>query len=107
MIDLISISAKGKKNRATELVRILATSEAYQDVIDYCFIQTTTIGLRYRFETRKCLSRELHQSGNSQSKTVTRPDGNKTTKIEHDQLVSFPTLEQRRARKVAVEYPKS
>ncbi|WP_339723091.1 LarC family nickel insertion protein [uncultured Paraglaciecola sp.] len=103
VVDVVVQTARGKKNRAVELIRILANSEYYQTIIDYCFLQTTTIGLRYRFETRRYLNRELHDIDGDAYKSVTRPDGSQTIKIEHDQLASITTLQKRRMKKNKIE----
>jgi uncharacterized protein (TIGR00299 family) protein len=103
VVDVVVQTARGKKNRAVELVRILASSDHYQDIIEYSFLQTTTIGLRYRFETRRYLKRELHDIDGDAYKSVTRPDGSQTIKIEHDRLVSISTLQKRRIKKNKIE----
>ncbi|WP_158966546.1 LarC family nickel insertion protein [Paraglaciecola sp. L3A3] len=103
VIDVTVQTARGKKNRAVELVRILASSQHYKKVMDTCFIQTTTIGLRYRFETRRYLPREPHTQQKYAYKSVLRPNGESTQKIEHDELTSLDTLSQRRAVKYKVE----
>jgi uncharacterized protein (TIGR00299 family) protein len=107
VVDVVVQSARGKKNRAVELIRILARPDNYQDIIEYCFLQTTTIGLRYRFETRRFLKRELHDIDGDAYKSVTRPDGSQTIKIEHDQLTSLSTLHERRMKKNKIESSKS
>lgn len=103
VLDLVIQSARGKKNRAVELIRIMVSSADYKSVIEICFLQTSTIGLRYRFETRQYLSRELLQLDGQDCKQVTRPDGTRTLKIEHDQLGSISTLQKRRLQKYKVE----
>jgi uncharacterized protein (TIGR00299 family) protein len=103
VVDVVVHTARGKKNRAVELIRILASTDNYEYVIDYCFVQTSTIGLRYRFETRRYLKRELHDIDGDKYKSVTRPDGSKSIKIEHDQLVSLSTLHERRMKKNKIE----
>ena len=103
VVDVVAQTARGKKNRAVELIRIMASTDNYQNVIEYCFLQTSTIGLRYRFETRRYLKRELHDIDGDVYKSVTRPDGSKTIKIEHDQLTSLPTLYERRMKKNNIE----
>jgi uncharacterized protein (TIGR00299 family) protein len=103
VVDVVVQTARGKKNRAVELVRILASSDYYQNIIEYCFLQTTTIGLRYRFETRRYLKRELHDIDGDAYKSVTRPDGSQTIKIEHDRLASISTLQKRRMKKNKIE----
>ena len=103
VLDVVSQTARGKKNRAVELIRIQASSSDYQNIIKQCFMQTTTIGLRYRFETRHHLSRQLTEYNSQYCKSVIRPDGTTTTKIEHDQLHDFSTLAERRAIKNTTE----
>lgn len=103
VVDVVVQSARGKKNRAVELVRILASTDNYKKVIEYCFVQTTTIGLRFRFETRRFLTRELHDLDGDTYKTVERPDGTKTKKIENDKLTSLATLQLRRLKKNDIE----
>ncbi|MEP1552438.1 LarC family nickel insertion protein [Paraglaciecola sp.] len=103
VIDVVVYSVRGKKNRAMESVRVMAHCEYYQDVIDYCFIQTTTIGLRYRFEARALLKRELVTETGPAYKQVSRPNQTDTKKIEHDELVSLASLHQRRMRKYKTE----
>ncbi|WP_440877067.1 LarC family nickel insertion protein [Thalassotalea sp. PLHSN55] len=104
VIDVTVQTARSKKNRATEAVRLLAGTDNYQSVIDECFNQTTTIGLRYRFETRKFLAREHHQISSKNVKSVKRPNGEITDKIEHDELTDVGSLQQRRALKQQVEF---
>lgn len=103
VVDITVQSARGKKNRAVESVRILASSENYQTIIESCFIQTSTIGLRYRFETRQHLSRTHQEYQGQTCKSVIRPNGEITQKIEHDNLTSLSTLQQRRSLKYQVE----
>lgn len=103
VIDIVVQSARGKKNRGVELVKVMASTRHYQQVIEQCFIQTSTIGLRYRFESRQCLSRSFHADGDNGYKSVVRPDNQSTAKFEHDQLQHYSTLKQRRAIKYKVE----
>lgn len=103
VVDVVVQTARGKKNRAVEVVRILASPEHYQNVIEYCFLETTTIGLRYRFETRCFLKRDLLEVDGDNYKSVTRPDGSQTLKIEHDQLSSIATLQKRRIKQNKIE----
>ncbi|WP_448249971.1 LarC family nickel insertion protein [Thalassotalea agariperforans] len=103
VVDIVVQNARGKKNRSVELIRILASSQYYQAIIQACFLQTSTIGLRYRFESREFLTREHHQLDLQAYKSVKRPDGETTIKIEHDQLVNVTTLKERRQIKTQVE----
>ncbi|WP_289029653.1 LarC family nickel insertion protein [uncultured Paraglaciecola sp.] len=103
VIDVVVHTVRGKKNRAMESLRIMANCKHYQDVIDYCFIQTTTIGLRYRFETRAILKRELVSDAGQSFKRVSRPNQTDTKKIEHDELISLASLHERRMHKYKTE----
>ena len=103
VIDVIVQTARGKKNRSVEFIRLLVSCAHYQDIIDYCFNQTTTIGLRYRFETRRHLFRKNYEIKGLACKSVTRPNGDVTHKIEHDELAALETLKQRRILKYQVE----
>lgn len=103
VVDVVVQSARGKKNRAVELIRILVSPDHFEKVIEYCFLQTTTIGLRYRFETRRFLKRKLYELDGEAVKSVERPDGIQSIKIEHDQLTSLSTLHERRMKKYKIE----
>jgi uncharacterized protein (TIGR00299 family) protein len=103
VIDVVVLSVRGKKNRSVECIRVLASCASYQNIIDTCFNQTSTIGLRYRFETRQHLHRDNYQVQGLACKSVTRPNGDVTCKIEHDELSSLETLNQRRRLKYQIE----
>jgi uncharacterized protein (DUF111 family) len=103
VLDVVVQTARGKKNRATELVRLMASPKYHQSIVDHCFIQTSTIGLRFRFESRILLSRELHMINDYSVKSVMRPNREQTLKIEHDNLVCDSTLKERRALKFQIE----
>jgi uncharacterized protein (TIGR00299 family) protein len=96
VLDLVIQSARGKKNRGVELFRVLTDTQQYQNVIDYIFTQTTTIGLRYRFDSRVCLPRQYTKIHDTPCKLVTRPNSQITCKIEHDQLLAGASLAERR-----------
>lgn len=103
VIDLVVQTARGKKSRAVELIRILASNELYQSIIDMCFTQTSTIGLRYSVETRRVLSREHYVVNSHAVKNVMRPNQQKTLKVEHEELSKYSTLKERRAVKHKIE----
>lgn len=104
VIDLVTYTASGKKNRKVESFRILAEPEQFQQVVDYCFLQTSTIGLRYRIDNRIVLPRTLQELDGLACKKVTRPNNTDTTKVEHDALKKGSTLEQRRKLKSHIEF---
>jgi uncharacterized protein (DUF111 family) len=91
VLDVVQLPALGKKGRLVAHVQVLARPERLDAVIERCFVETTTIGLRWRIEARAVLARELVEVATADGavpvKTVTRPGGSRTAKAEID-LVS-------------------
>ncbi|MDX2343002.1 MAG: LarC family nickel insertion protein [Acidimicrobiia bacterium] len=76
VLEAVQTPAYGKKGRLGHAIQVLATAAALDPVAQACFEQTTTIGLRYRVESRKVLSRREGPSGEGVSvKVVERPGG--------------------------------
>jgi pyridinium-3,5-bisthiocarboxylic acid mononucleotide nickel chelatase len=90
VLDVAQLPAFGKKGRLATQVQVLARPERLDAVIERCFIETTTIGLRWRIEARTLLAREVvtvaAQDGETAVKVVTRPGGLRTAKAEIDQV---------------------
>jgi pyridinium-3,5-bisthiocarboxylic acid mononucleotide nickel chelatase len=84
VLDVVQLAALGKKGRLTTQVQLLARPERLDPVIECCFIETTTIGLRWRLEARAVLARELVAVDEATVKRVTRPGGARTAKAEID-----------------------
>ncbi|WP_048695765.1 LarC family nickel insertion protein [Catenovulum maritimum] len=111
VIDVSLAQVKGKKNRTSEQFCLLIKPEYKNVVFDACFLQTSTIGLRWRIESRVCLNRvETSQvisaendNENYRIKTVNRPNDTQTHKIENDDLGGFSTLAKRRNIKYKTE----
>src|SRR5271163_4509406 len=106
VLDLSIGCRSGKKGRRMDSFRLLIRPEAAHIVIDRCFLETSTIGLRIREEIRMTLSR---QSSTRESdgrpvgvKTVRRPEGEISAKVENDDLVG-DSLEARRRLKRLTE----
>jgi uncharacterized protein (DUF111 family) len=106
VLDLSIGCRSGKKGRRMDSFRLLIRPEAAPIVIDRCFLETSTIGLRIREEIRMTLSR---QSSTRESdgrpvgvKTVRRPEGEISAKVENDDLVG-DSLEARRRLKRLTE----
>lgn len=83
----------GKKGRMSFKVEVLAKSALVQDVIQCCLAETTTIGLRWHVAQRATLPRTsrivqgaLGTAGSV--KTVSRPGGQFTSKVEADVLAA-------------------
>ena len=104
VLDL-SISRRwGKKGRSIDSFRLLVPPEAAPIVIDRCFLETSTIGLRIREEFRMTLSRqssELELGGRAIGvKAVRRPEGEVTAKAESDHLVGESLAARRRMKRL-------
>jgi uncharacterized protein (TIGR00299 family) protein len=88
VLDVVQLPALGKKGRLVAHIQVLARPERLDAVIERCFVETTTIGLRWRIEARAVLARELVEvataDGAMPVKTVTRPGGSRTAKAEID-----------------------
>jgi uncharacterized protein (TIGR00299 family) protein len=90
VLDVVQLPAFGKKNRLAVQVQILVRPERLDAVIERCFDETTTIGLRWRLEARAVLARETVSVATSEGaldvKLVTRPGGERTAKAEIEPL---------------------
>jgi pyridinium-3,5-bisthiocarboxylic acid mononucleotide nickel chelatase len=90
VLDVVQLPAFGKKGRLATQVQVLARPERLDAVIERCFVETTTIGLRWRIEARAVLAREVvpvaTPDGEVAVKTVTRPGDLRTAKAEVDQV---------------------
>ena len=93
--DVLQMAAFGKKGRLAMHVQVLAKPAALDAVVDACFQQTTTIGLRTHLVEGRALPRrfaEVAVEGQPvQVKLTERPDGTVTAKAESDHLVALPT----------------
>jgi len=98
VLDVVQVPVTGKKGRVAVSVRVLCRTGAVQAVIEACFAQTTTIGLRWRTEERVELAREEVTIAGHGAKRVRRPDGTVTTKADLDALVDAATDHAGRAR---------
>ena len=94
VLDVIQLAAFGKKGRLATQVQVLARPERLDAVIERCFAETTTIGLRWRLETRAVLAREevsvATPAGTLAVKVVTRPGGERTAKAAIEPLRDGP-----------------
>jgi uncharacterized protein (TIGR00299 family) protein len=109
VIDVIQVAALGKKGRLTSQLQILARPEKLDAVIDACFAETTTLGLRWRVEPRAVLARARATVGEVAVKVAARPDGTRTAKAELDHIGPGPggqagrTGRRRRAEALALQ----
>ena len=95
VLEITESIAIGKKNRHIHTLTILTNNQNSSVVINYVFNHTSTIGIRYWQCQRKILARQHSKVAVADSeydiKTVTRPDGSITSKIESNHL-NDPTL---------------
>ena len=89
VIDVLQAPAFGKKGRVTTRVQVLADPDDLENVLDACFKETTTLGVRYQVLERRVLRRrqaEVDANGRKvRIKLADRPGGT-TVKAEADDL---------------------
>jgi uncharacterized protein (TIGR00299 family) protein len=107
VVDLTIGMRSGKKGRPVSDFRLLTRPDAHADVAAACFRETSTIGLRWRRESRLCLPRRAETvtaAGTElRRKRTMRPAGD-TVKIESDDLCRFDVLAVRRGLKALYEH---
>ena len=97
VLDVLQQVVFGKKGRMTIRVEVLCRPHALDDVMDICFMETSTIGLRYQIVERKLLEQVPSDAASQfRTKSVIRPDGKMTTKAEADDLLGIKTFAQRK-----------
>ncbi|MBM85030.1 MAG: hypothetical protein CMM47_03285 [Rhodospirillaceae bacterium] len=98
VLDVLQTAVTAKKGRLAVSVRVLCCPHRMDGVIEACFLQTTTIGLRYRVEDRMKLDRTFAEREGVGAKTVVRPDGVVTVKVELNDLSARTATQADRAR---------
>jgi uncharacterized protein (DUF111 family) len=69
------------------VVQVIAKSNTQNQVAEACFLETTTLGLRWRTEARMVLNRTLVSTEQSINvKLAKRPDGTISAKAEADDI---------------------
>ena len=90
VLDVSSHAMNGKKGRLTVHVRILAGLAAVESVIESCFLETTTLGVRWHEVSRAALARtsaKVVVDGRPvRVKSARRPGAVRTSKAEIDDL---------------------
>lgn len=90
VLDVVQAPVVGKKGRLLAGVRVLARPEARAGVIERCFAETATLGVRWQTVRRAALAREedtaaVEGEGGRQRvrvKRARRPDGRTSAKAE-------------------------
>ncbi|MCW2241441.1 LarC family nickel insertion protein [Azospirillum canadense] len=105
VFDLILVTGTGKKGRPMHGFRLLLRPDALDRVADLCFLESSTIGLRWRFERRKILPRRIldveRQDTTLRVKEVARPGDVVTRKAENDDLSGRPLAARRDLQRAA------
>lgn len=103
VLDVLQSVAHGKKSRLTAQIQVLCHEATASEVIEACFRETTTIGLRVRVEERHLLPRSADRvavtATEVRRKCVLRPDGSITVKPENDDISSAGDHAARTARR--------
>ncbi len=86
VIDVLHASAIGKKGRFIMMVQVLVEPDAKKRVIDVCFNETTTLGLRWSTENRMLLRRENVETQSEAGVKIARRPGGLSAKMEMDSL---------------------
>jgi uncharacterized protein (TIGR00299 family) protein len=91
VVDVTQNPAFGKKGRVTAHVQVLADPHDLENVIDACFSETTTLGVRYQVLERRKLARSqrtVQAAGRAvRVKLAQRPHA-RTAKAEADDLLN-------------------
>jgi pyridinium-3,5-bisthiocarboxylic acid mononucleotide nickel chelatase len=91
VLDVLQMPAFGKKGRMTAHIQVLAQPEGADQIIDACFNETATLGLRCQIVERRVLTRrhETVEVGGRRVrvKLAQRPEV-ATVKVESDDLLS-------------------
>jgi pyridinium-3,5-bisthiocarboxylic acid mononucleotide nickel chelatase len=100
VFDLSIGARQGKKGRPASDFRLLVKPECLAAVGALCFAETSTIGLRWRREQRRCLPRDgetVTVDGlELRTKRSLRPDGAASVKVESDDVAVLDGLARRR-----------
>ena len=104
--DALQMPAFGKKGRMATHVQVLARPDALESVIEACFLETATIGLRVHLVEGRALPRSMHQvsveGAALRVKRVERPGG-RTGKAEAEDLRALPGRAARERHRRAAE----
>ena len=104
VVDVTCAPVFGKKGRIAQRVQILSTPEAMAAVCERSFLETTTIGLRWRLEWRRVLARTQAVGREGvRVKCAQRPGGLVTAKAEIDDVHGLGSRVERERRRAQAE----
>ncbi|WP_026785198.1 LarC family nickel insertion protein [Pleomorphomonas koreensis] len=100
VLDLALSHQFGKKSRPLTAFRLLVEPACLDAVLDLCLVETSTIGVRWHEARRRVLPRRATlvdgPDGQLRLKSVVRPDGSVTVKVEADDVGGLGGLAARR-----------
>ncbi len=104
VLDILQTPAFGKKGRVVTTIRLLVRADAIEPVINACFRETTTLGIRWSIEARAILERRsLQTDAGPRVKLATRPEGSLTAKAESDDVAMLSSHDARQQRRQTAE----
>ncbi|HBB85612.1 MAG TPA: LarC family nickel insertion protein [Sulfitobacter sp.] len=103
VLELTFCALTGKKSRPAVRFELLVRPPDLKEVCEACFLQTSTIGLRWVTQQRKVLERSQSRGNGVRMKLVERPGNIKTVKVEQDDLAPLTTLRERRAKQREID----
>lgn len=90
VLDIVQTPVFGKKGRLSTSLRLLVRPDAVDAVIEACFAETTTLGVRWHVEQRAVLPRSMARSDEGIAvKLAERPGGRVTAKAESDDVAGL------------------
>ncbi len=95
VLDVCSVAVMAKKSRMATGVRILAAAHAGPEIIKQCFIESSTLGVRYQRLDRFLVRRDIDNIDGLPVKLAHRPDNRLTAKAESDHLADTALPERR------------
>jgi uncharacterized protein (DUF111 family) len=104
VVDVSFGARTGKKGRPLADFRVLARPSSLSSLVQACFSETSTLGVRVRDDRRQILRRSDVRAGDVSVKVAQRPGGVRTGKAAHDDVADKATLDSRRSARAAAEH---
>jgi len=106
VVDVLQTPVYGKKGRLAAHVQVLADPDDLENVLNACFAETTTLGVRYQIQERRKLRRRqatVETSGRTVRVKLAERPGGVTAKAEADDVsrVIGDRGERERVRRIA------
>ena len=110
VVDVLQMPMFGKKGRVAMRVQILADPSDIENVLEACFAETTTLGVRHQVLERRKLRRRqtsVEAAGRNVRVKIAERPGGETAKAEADDLLKVigDHSERERVRRLAEHAP--